>query len=108
MPEEKKKEKTYEAVYIIRPTLDEDAVDRLVASVDEYIKGQGGTIVSTDKKGRRRLAYEVDKLKDGYYILSVFTAKASCIAQIKRMMILSEDIVRSLIVVQDKESAPMY
>ncbi len=107
MPAEKK-EKTYEAVYIVRPTLDEDAVDRLTVTVEEYIKAQGATAVTTDKKGRRRLAYEVDKMKDGYYVLTVFTAKSSSIAQIKRMMILSEDIVRSLIVVQEKEAAPMY
>jgi small subunit ribosomal protein S6 len=103
-----KKEKTYEVVYIIRPTLDEDAVDKVAATVEEYIKAQGASDVTTDKKGRRRLAYEVDKMKDGYYVLSVFTAKSSSIAQIKRMMILSEDIVKSLIVVQEKEAAPMY
>lgn len=103
-----KKEKTYETVYIIRPTIDEEAVDRLAASVEEYIKAQGGTVVSTDKKGRRRLAYEVDKMKDGYYVLTVFQAKSESIAQIKRMMTLSEDIVRSLIIVQEKESSPMY
>lgn len=103
-----KKEKRYEAVYIVRPTLEDDAVDRLAASVEEYIKAQGGSIVTTDKKGRRRLAYEVAKMKDGYYVVTVFTAKSESIGQIKRMMTLSEDIVRSLITVQEKESSPMY
>jgi len=94
----------YETLYIIRPNLDEDAVDRTVAGVEEYIKGLGGAIVATEKKGRRRLAYEVDKMRDGYYILTVFTGKSESITQIKRMMSLSEDIIRHLIVIHEGES----
>jgi len=95
----------YETVYIVRPNLDEDAVDRVVLAVEEYIKGLGGTIETTDKKGRRRLAYEVDKMRDGYYVLTIFHAKPDVVAQVKRMMTLSEDIIRSLIVIHEKESA---
>lgn len=90
-------------MYIIRPNLDEDAVDRVVEVVEEYIKGFGGVIESTDKKGRRRLAYEVDKMRDGYYVLTIFKAKPESVAQLKRMMQLSEDIIRSLVVVFEKE-----
>ena len=97
-----KTERNYETVYIVRANLDEDAVDKTVAGVEEYMKGLGVTVVSTEKKGRRRLAYEVDKMRDGYYVFTVFKAKAEAIAQIKRMMTLSEDIIRSLIVIQEK------
>lgn len=99
------KPKPYEAVYIIRPNLDEEAVDKSVAQVEEYIKALGGTIETTDKKGRRRLAYEVDKMRDGYYVLTVFHIKPEAVAAIKRMMTLSEDIIRSLIVIHEEESA---
>lgn len=95
----------YEVVYIIRPNLDEEAVDRTVSQVEEYIKGLGGTVETTDKKGRRRLAYEVDKMRDGYFVLTIFHIKPESVAAIKRMMTLSEDIIRSLIVVHEKESA---
>jgi small subunit ribosomal protein S6 len=100
-----KTDQDYETVYIVRANLDEDAVDRVVAGVEEYMKGLGVTIVSTEKKGRRRLAYEVDRMRDGYYVVTVFKAKAETIVQIKRMMTLSEDIIRSLIVVQEKTSS---
>ncbi len=90
---------TYETTYIIRPTIDEEAADKVAASVEEYIKNQGGTIQSTEKKGRRRLSYEVKKMKDGYYVTTVFTVKTDKVAAIKRMMTLSEDITRSLIVI---------
>jgi small subunit ribosomal protein S6 len=100
-----KLEKNYEAVYIIRANLDEDAVDRIVQSVEEYIKGTGGVIESTDKKGRRRLAYEVDKMRDGYYVMTIFKGKPESLAPIKRMMTLSEDIIRFLVIVQPSEVA---
>lgn len=95
---------TYETLYIIRPNLDEDAVDRTVTIVEDYIKGLGGSIESTDKKGRRRLAYEVQKMRDGYYVLTIFKTKPEAVAAIKRMMTLNEDIIRSLIVLHEEEA----
>jgi len=100
-----KKARTYETVFIVRPNLDEEAVDKTVAVVEEYIKAQGGTVESTEKKGRKRLAYEVDKMRDGYYVVIVFKAKAESITPLKRMMTLSEDIIRNLVVVIDPEVA---
>jgi len=97
---------TYEVTYIIKPTLDEEAADRIVASVEEYIKGQGGTVQTTDKKGRRRLTFEVNKMKDGYYVTTVFVMKTQSVAAVKRMMTLSEDILRSLIVIYVPEEVP--
>jgi small subunit ribosomal protein S6 len=92
-------------VFIVRPNLDEEAVDKTVAVVEEYIKAQGGNVESTEKKGRKRLAYEVDKMRDGYYVVIVFKAKAESITPLKRMMTLSEDIIRNLVVVIDPEVA---
>ena len=96
--------KSYETMYIIRPNLDEEAVDRVVLAVEEYIKGLGGIVEETDKKGRRRLAYEVQKMRDGYYVLTNFQAKPDSLAALKRMMSLHEDIIRTLVVVREKEA----
>ncbi len=93
----------YETLYIVRPNLDEEAVDKTVAGVEEYIKGLGGIVESTEKKGRRRLAYEVNRMRDGYYVLTNFSAKTSAVSALKRMMTLSEDIIRSIIVVHEQE-----
>jgi len=101
---ESKKQKQYESVFIVRPNLDEDAVDRTINAVEEFIKAQGGSVDSVDKKGRKRLAYEVEKMRDGYYVVITFTAKTESISPLKRMMILSEDIIRSLIVVLEEEA----
>lgn len=104
---EKSKPKEYETLFIVRPNLDEDAVDRCVAALEEHIKGLGGVVESTEKKGRRRLAYEVGKMRDGYYVLILFKLKTESLAQVKRWMTLSEDIIRSLIVVREEELAPV-
>ena len=98
------KPRKYECVFIVRPNLDDESVDRAVAAVEEYIKGVGGTIISTDKKGRRRLAYEVNKMRDGFYVMTRYEAKPEAVAQVKRMMMLSEDIIRSLVVVLEDEA----
>jgi small subunit ribosomal protein S6 len=100
---ESRKHKNYEAIFIIRPNLDEDAVDRTVATVEEFVKGQGGLIDTIDKKGRKRLAYEVDKMRDGYYVVMNYRGKPESVAPFKRMMTLSEDIMRSLVVFLEPE-----
>lgn len=102
----KKSAVTYEVTYIIKPTLDEEGADRVVASVEDFIKGQGGKVESTDKKGRRRLSYEAQKMKDGFYVSSVFSLDPQNVANLKRMMTISEDIIRSLIVVYVPEDMP--
>jgi small subunit ribosomal protein S6 len=97
---------TYEVTYIIKPTVDEEGADRIANTVDEYIKAQGGKVESTDKKGRRRLTYEVNKMKDGYYVSTIFSVSPKNVATIKRMMTISEDILRSLIIVYVPEDVP--
>lgn len=90
--------KLYETVYIIRPNLDEDGVDKAIAIVEEFMTKEGCEIVSTEKKGRKRLAYEVKKMRDGYYVHTMFNAKPETIVPVRRMMTLSEDVIRELII----------
>lgn len=102
------KQKEYEILYIVRPNLDEEGVDRAVTAVEEYIKGLGGVIESTEKKGRRRLAYEVKKMRDGYYVLTYLKTKPETVATIKRWMTLSEDVIRFIIVVKEEEAVGSF
>lgn len=95
----------YETMYIVRPNLDEEATDRVISQVEDFIKSHGGQKIATDKKGRKRLAYEVKKMRDGFYVLTTFEAPPESVAQIKRMMTLSEDIIRSIIVVAEPEGS---
>lgn len=95
--------KSYETMYIVRPNLDEEPTDKVIAQVEEFIKSHGGEKIVTDKKGRKRLAYEVNKMRDGFYVLTTFDAPAESIAVIKRMMTLSEDIIRTIVCIAEPE-----
>ncbi|MBX9685774.1 MAG: 30S ribosomal protein S6 [Candidatus Obscuribacterales bacterium] len=94
----------YETVFIVRPTLDDESVDRCVATVEEYLKAQGGKILSTDKKGRKRLSYEVKKLRDGFFVVLRYEAKPESITPFKRQIQLNEDIIRSITVTLEEEA----
>ncbi|MBY0356471.1 MAG: 30S ribosomal protein S6 [Candidatus Obscuribacterales bacterium] len=92
----------YETVYIIRPTLDDESVDRTVNTVEEFIKAQGGNIITSEKKGRRRLSYEVKKMRDGFFVAVRYEVKSEAITPLKRLLSLSEDIIRSITVKVDE------
>ena len=97
-------QRKYETVFIVRPTLDDESVDRCVNTVEEYLKGQGGKIISTDKKGRKRLSYEVKKLRDGFFVVLRYEVKPEAIVAFKRMIQLNEDIIRSITVTLEEEA----
>ena len=64
--------RTYEALYIIAPNLDDDAIQAVVAGVENLITSNGGTIVRSEVWGRRKLAYEIKKHGEGFYVLLRF------------------------------------
>jgi small subunit ribosomal protein S6 len=98
------KARKYETVFIVRPTLDDESVDRCVNTVEEFIKAQGGSILNTEKKGRKRLSYEVKKLRDGFFVVLRYEVKPEAIVAFKRMIQLNEDIIRSITVTLEEEA----
>jgi len=90
--------RAYETMYILRPQLEEEAVDTLIASVGEQIAKFGGQVEKTEKRGRKRLAYEVNDFRDGIYVLSNFSADGKAIAELERFFRLNEDVIRHLVV----------
>ena len=88
----------YELMYIVRPELDDDAVRGAVKSVRGLIEGQGGEVVKTTLWGKRRLAYEVKRLRDGHYVLVVFRADGSTIAPLERALRIHDTVFRHLLV----------
>ena len=88
--------RNYETMYIIKPTLDEEAIDVVTKRVDDQI-GALGTIEKTEKRGRKRLAYEVKDFKDGFYVLTNFSAEPHQIQELERLFKLNDDVIRHLI-----------
>jgi small subunit ribosomal protein S6 len=96
-------QRTYEVMFIVRPDIEEADVDKLIASLEQTITSGGGTIKSTEKLGRRRLAYLVRKFNDGNYILLVVQADGGLIAEIERRLRVSEPVIKFITVRTDEE-----
>jgi small subunit ribosomal protein S6 len=91
-------------MYIIKPTLDEDSIDAVAKKIDDQIAGIKGAVEKTEKRGRKRLAYEVKDFKDGFYVLTTFQADPSQITELERLLKLNDDVIRHLIVRLDEEA----
>lgn len=94
----------YEVMYIVRPDIEQEA---LTAETDKYqaiITNDGGEVITHEILGKRRLAYEINKVLDGIYVLVNFEAAATAVDELERVMKISDDVIRFLIV-KDVETA---
>jgi small subunit ribosomal protein S6 len=91
----------YELMYIVRPELDEEGLQGAVESVETLVNAAGGTVVRTTNWGRRRLAYEVDHLRDGHYMLLLIRMDGARVAELERALAIHETVFRHLLVVRE-------
>ena len=91
----------YELMYIVRPELEDDAVRVAVKSVRTLIESLGGEVIKTTLWGKRRLAYEVRRLREGHYVLVVFHLDGGKIAEIERALRIHDTVFRHLVVVHE-------
>jgi small subunit ribosomal protein S6 len=95
--------RSYEVMYIVRPDLEEADLDKLVEGFEKNVTDGGGEIKSTEKMGRRRLAYTVRKFNDGIYVLMTIVAEGSLIGEIERRLRVSEQVIKFITVRIDEE-----
>lgn len=88
----------YELMYIIRPDIEQEAVDAEIEKFKGVIENNGGQIDKHEVMGKRRLAYEIEKFRDGVYVLVNFTAQKEIISELDRLMRISDQVIRHLIV----------
>jgi small subunit ribosomal protein S6 len=86
----------YETMYIISPTLDEEQVKALVEKFNNLIS-EHGEIEKVEEWGRKKLAYEVQDQKEGYYVLLYFSANPEFPAELERNFKINENILKYLI-----------
>src|SRR5947209_1689212 len=91
----------YELMYIVRPELDDDAVRTTVKSVRGLIESQGGEVVKTTLWGKRRLAYEVQRLRDGHYVLVVLRMDGAGVREVERALRIHDTVFRHLLVLHE-------
>ena len=96
----------YELMYIARPELDDEGLQAAAESVEQLITGAGGSVVNTTNWGRRRLAYEVDHLRDGHYMLLHLRLDGGRVRDIERALAIHETVFRHLLVVREGGDEP--
>jgi len=95
--------RTYEIMFIVRPDVEEADLDKLIEGFQKNVTDGGGEVRSTEKMGRRRLAYTVRKFNDGFYVLLTVIAPGSLITEIERRLRVSEQVIKFITVRMDEE-----
>jgi small subunit ribosomal protein S6 len=88
----------YETIFILDPGLDESQVKDEVAKVETLIAGLQGEVVGTEAGGKRKLAYEIDGKREGYYTRISFKSEPSSLGELERAYQLNEKVLRYIIV----------
>lgn len=87
---------TYELMYILRSDLGEEQVDQAIAKYETLLRDQGAEDIQIQHRGKRRLAYEIEKQREGIYIQMNYRAPGRHVALIERAMRLSDEVIRYL------------
>ncbi|HZD51149.1 MAG TPA: 30S ribosomal protein S6 [Silvibacterium sp.] len=93
----------YEVMFIVRPDVEDADLDKLIAGFEQTIVNGGGTLRSTEKLGRRRLAYTVRKFNDGNYVLLTIDADGKLVHELERRLRVSEPVIKFITVRMDEE-----
>ena len=91
----------YEALYILDPSLTEEQTAALVAKFKGVVEANG-TVTEVDEWGKRRLAYPINDLMVGYYVLMTFTAAAAVPAELDRIFRITDGVMRSMIICKEQ------
>ncbi len=94
----------YETIFIASPVLTDEQVDELVRNFEGIIAEQGGELLKTDKWGRKKLAYEVQKFSEGYYTLFEMNAGSNLIAELERRFRNNDSVIKFLSVRMDEQA----
>ena len=93
----------YEVMFIVRPDVVDEEVDKLIAGFTTSVTNGGGVVKSVEKMGRRKLAYLVRKFADGNYILLTVEAGGPVVLELERRLRVSEPVIKFITVRMDEE-----
>ena len=88
----------YENLFIVRPDATEEEIDHLIELMSSHVTKAGGTVDKVDKWGKRRLAYRVEKQREGSYVLMQFTALPETVKEFERRLRVQDSVIKFLTV----------
>lgn len=92
----------YELMYIVKPELDDQAVQQEIEKVGQLIQTNGGQVKKVTPWGKRRLAYTVKDQREGHYVVEEFDLDQAKVAEVERVLRISDTVFRHLLVRQDE------
>ena len=95
--------RTYELMFIVRPDMTDEDLDKLISTLQSAVPNSGGNVVKVEKMGKRRLAYTVRRFHDGIYVLMVVEGGGPVIHELERRLRVTEPVIKFLTVRVDEE-----
>jgi len=95
--------RNYEIIFIVRPDATEEDVDKLIAQMEGVVTGTGGKVEKVEKLGRRRLAYRVEKQREGFYILFRLQGSGDTVKEFERRLKVIDTVIKYLTVRIDED-----
>ncbi|MFS0657012.1 30S ribosomal protein S6 [Bacillus sp. 179-C3.3 HS] len=91
----------YEVMYIIRPTVDDEAKQAVIERFNNVLTSNGAEITGTKDWGKRRLAYEINDFREGFYQIVNVQSEAAAVQEFDRLAKISDDIIRHIVVKEE-------
>jgi small subunit ribosomal protein S6 len=95
--------RVYEVMFIVRPDVEDEEVDKLIDGFSTTVKNGGGAVKTVEKMGRRKLAYLVRKFNDGNYVLMTIEASGPVVLELERRLRVTEQVIKFITVRMDEE-----
>jgi len=92
----------YEALYVLAPNLSEEEVKANVEKFKNVVVNGGGEVENIDEWGKRKLAYEIKHMNEGYYVLMNFSGNAELPKELDRVLRISDGVIRHIVVKLEK------
>ena len=88
----------YELALVVNAKIEDEAREAVVEKAKGYVERYGGTVTEVEEWGKKRLAYEVQKMREGFYYFIQFEADATCPAEVERHVRIMDNVMRYLVV----------
>ena len=96
-------QRTYELMFIVRPDMADEDLDRLISTLESQVSTAGGAVKSVERMGKRRLAYIVRKFQDGMYVLFTIEGSGAVVSELERRLRVTEPVIKFITVRVDED-----
>ncbi len=96
--------KNYELLTVFKPSLDSEELDKALDKISEEVKSYKGSVASVDKMGRKKLAYDVQGYRDGFFATMVLSIPGESVVEFKRNLKLNENVLRFMFMEVSKKA----